>query len=71
VAGKIFQIAFEIGGKLQPGFSKSILNASSNLHQLDKQISGLGKIKSDITAFKRLQGDIEGTKTSLAAGSKQ
>jgi len=71
VAGKIFQVAFQVGGALTPGFSKTVFGATSGLDKIGKKVGALGKIRTDVSNFEKVRRSIDTTKESLAAAREK
>jgi hypothetical protein len=62
---KIYEVAFQIGGKMQSSFSGSMLNAQKNLSMLNKKVSELERGGKDVERFKKLKKDVKGTEKEL------
>lgn len=71
MAGKVFQIAFQVGGALTPGFSKTLFGATSGLDKIGKKVGDLGKIRTDVSNFEKVRGSINTTKESLASAREK
>lgn len=65
MASKLYQIAFEIGGKLQGSLGKSVFTAAGQLDKLGKQISSLEKAQGTSNRFRALHKEIDDTKLKL------
>jgi TP901 family phage tail tape measure protein len=65
VASKLYQIAFEIGGKLAASLPKSMTSAAAQLSKLGQQISALERAQGTATRFRSLHNEIDATKLKL------
>jgi TP901 family phage tail tape measure protein len=62
---KIYEVAFQIGGKMQSSFSGSMLNAQKNLGMLNKKVTELERGGKDVERFRKLKKDVQGTEKEL------
>lgn len=60
---KIYELAFQLDGKLKSSFNKSMLTATGALQNLNKEVSVLNKVQAEIGNFKKLGSQV--TETSL------
>lgn len=60
-----YEIAFEIGGKLQASLPKSIFSAAGQLDRLGQKIATLEKSQGVSTRFRSLHNEIDATKLKL------
>lgn len=67
MASRVYQIAFEIAGKIAASFPKSLTGASSQLQKVGKQIADIEKAQGTVTAFHDLHKQIEATGAKLRA----
>ncbi|HQE23747.1 MAG TPA: phage tail tape measure protein, partial [Syntrophomonadaceae bacterium] len=58
MANKIYEIAFELAGKVSSSFSSSFMAATKDLTQLDKKIKELSTAQTKVTRFKELKKEI-------------
>lgn len=58
MAGKIYEIAFELAGKVSSSFSSSFVAATKDLTQLDQKIKALSTTQTKVTRFKELKKEI-------------
>jgi TP901 family phage tail tape measure protein len=65
VASKLYEIAFQIGGKLQASLGKSVTTAGGQLDKLGQQIAQLEKAKGTSDRFRALHNEIDATKLKL------
>lgn len=65
MASRQYEIAFQIGGKLQGSLTKSVLSAGGQLERLGKQISALEKAQGTSNRFRSLHREIDETKLKL------
>jgi TP901 family phage tail tape measure protein len=68
---KIYEVAFQIGGKMQSSFSGSMLNAQKNLGMLNKKVSELERGGKDVERFRKLKKDVQGTEEELRNAQKE
>jgi TP901 family phage tail tape measure protein len=71
VASKLYEIAFQIGGKLQGSLAKSVTTAAGQLDKLGQQISALEKAQGTSSRFRALHNEIAQTKLKLAQAEGQ
>ncbi|MCP4021568.1 MAG: phage tail tape measure protein [Desulfobacteraceae bacterium] len=62
---KIYELAFQIGGKLNRNFSGTMFNAQKRLNSLNKQIIKLEEGGKKVKTFRKLKTDIKGTEQEL------
>ncbi len=60
---KIYELAFQLDGKLKSTFNKSMLTATGALQNLNKEVSVLNKVQAEIGNFKKLGSQV--TETSF------
>lgn len=58
MANKIYEIVFELAGKVSSSFSSSFMAATKDLTQLDKKIKELSTAQTKVTRFKELKKEI-------------
>ncbi|MBI9092472.1 MAG: hypothetical protein JEZ12_24915 [Desulfobacterium sp.] len=68
---KIYEVAFQIGGKMQSSFSGSMLNAQKNLGMLNQKVTQLERGGKDVERFRRLKKDVQGTEDELRNVQKE
>ena len=56
MAGKVFQVAFEIGAKLGSQFSGAFSSANSRMMQMQQQLAKLNSTQGLIHNFEKLSG---------------
>ena len=64
---KIYDIAFQIGGKLDRTFSGAMLSAQKNIGRLNKQISTLEANQAGVKKFRKLKSQVKETDQELRA----
>lgn len=62
---KTYDIAFQIGGKLQASLGKSMTTAAGQLDAIGRKISSLEKAQGDVTRFRALKNEISDTSLKL------
>lgn len=62
---KIYEVSFQIGGKMERSFSGSMLNAQKNLGMLNQKINQLERGGKDVERFRKLKKDVQGTESEL------
>lgn len=65
MAAKEYQMAFQIGAKLQSQFGSVFKSASANVTTLQNSIEGLNRQQGNIAAYQKIQQAIEKTKSRL------
>jgi TP901 family phage tail tape measure protein len=65
MAGRLYEIAFKIGGQIAASFPKSMLSATGQLDRVGKQIAQLEKAQGTVTRFRELHREIDATKLKL------
>jgi len=65
MASKLYEIAFQIGGKLQGSLGKSVTTAAGQLEGLGRKISQLEKAQGTSNRFRSLHREIDDTKLKL------
>jgi len=65
VASRLYEIAFQIGGKLQASLPKSVMSAAGQLDRLGQQITTLEKAQGASNRFRALHREIDETKLKL------
>lgn len=68
---KQYEMAFQIGAKVQGNFSSAFKNAASSVQGLQTQIESLNKKQSDITGYQKAQQAIEKTRQKLQLYQQQ
>ncbi len=67
MAKKIYEIAFELAGKVSSSFSSSFMAATKNANQLDQQIKKLSTAQDKVTRFRNLKKEIGDTEKRFQA----
>lgn len=65
MASKLYEIAFQIGGKLQGSLGKSMATAAGQLDSLGRKIANLEKAQGTSTRFRALKNEIGETQQKL------
>lgn len=65
MASKTYDIAFQIGGKLQASLGKSMTTAAGQLDKIGRQISSLEKAQGTSNRFRSLHNEIDQTQLKL------
>lgn len=68
---KIYQVAFELAGKIAGSFNKSMLTASGHLDKLGGRIAALQRQSADIDNFRRLKQQVGATGAEFAAAERR
>lgn len=61
ISRKIYEIAFELAGKLNSSFSSSFVAATKDMKKLDEKIRALNTTKDKVTRFRALKSEISET----------
>ena len=69
--GKQYEMAFQIGAKVQGNFTAAFRNAASSVQGLQTQIDSLNKKQGDISSYQKTQQAIEKTKQKLSLYQQQ
>lgn len=69
--GKQYEMAFQIGAKVQGSFGSAFKSAASSVQSLQNTINNLNKKQSDITGYQKTQQAIEATKNKLKLYEQQ
>lgn len=62
---KPYEMLFALNAQMNGSFSSTLSKAQQEFVRLGKEIQGLSKIQSDISAFQKQQGAIDATQTKL------
>jgi len=65
VAGKTYEVAFNINARLAGGYKSVFSNAASTMGELQKRMSTLSKSQANIKSFESLKGGIAQTSKNL------
>lgn len=71
MANKVYEIAFELAGKVSSSFSTTFMAATKNLTQLDQKIKELSTAQTKVTRFKELKKEILDTEKRFDAAQNE
>ena len=69
--GKQYEMAFQIGAKVQGSFGSAFKSAASSVQGLQSTINELNKKQSDITSYQKTQAALESTRSKLKLYEQQ
>ena len=68
---KLYQVAYELVGKLSSSFNTSMFSASESLQGLNNKLKDINSAQKNITGFAKLEEDARKTSTSLMEARKR
>ena len=68
---KEFEMAFKLSAQVNGSYNSAFKGAQSTLSSLQKEITGLNRVQSDISAYQKQQGAVEGTRKKLEVLQRQ
>ena len=68
---KLYQVAYELVGKLSSSFNTSMFSASESLQGLNNKLKDINSSQKNITGFAKLEADAQKTSTALAEARKR
>lgn len=68
---KEFEMAFKLSAQVNGSYNSAFKGAQSTLSSLQKEITGLNRVQSDVSAYQKQQGAVEGTRKKLEVLQRQ
>src|SRR5574344_939586 len=68
---KLYQVAYELVGKLSSSFNTSMFSASESLQGLNNKLKDINSSQKNITGFAKLEADAQKTSTALMEARKR
>lgn len=68
---KLYQVAYELVGKLSSSFNTSMFSASESLQGLNNKLKDINSSQKNITGFVKLEADAQKTSTALMEARKR
>jgi len=68
---KIYEVAFQVGGKMDRSFKGSMLNAQKSLMSLNKQISNLESNRAGVKKFRQLKKQVGETEQKMRSAQDE
>ena len=68
---KLYQVAYELVGKLSSSFNTSMFSASESLQGLNNKLKDINSAQKNITGFAKLEEDARKTSIALSEARKK
>lgn len=68
---KLYQVAYELVGKLSSSFNTSMFSASESLQGLNNKLKDINSAQKNITGFAKLEEDVKRTSIALSEARKK